>query len=47
VGGSDRAASTAIICKEQAKLQNTPISCELTEQEEAEVHSPMGRPGAW
>jgi hypothetical protein len=47
VGGSDRAAFMALICKEQARPQNTPISREPAEQGEAEVHSPMGRPGAW
>jgi hypothetical protein len=42
VGGSDRATFTALICKEQAKLQNTSTSREPTEQGEAEVHSPTG-----
>jgi hypothetical protein len=47
VGGSDRVAFTALICKKQAKLHDTPTSRELAEQQEAEVHSPMGRLGAW
>jgi hypothetical protein len=47
VGGSDRAAFTALICKEQAKLQDTPTPGEPVEQGEAEVHSPTGRLGAW
>jgi hypothetical protein len=47
VGGSDRAASTAATCEEWAKLQITPTPREPTAQEEAEVHSLMGRPGAW
>jgi hypothetical protein len=47
VGGSDRAVFTALICKEQAKLQDTPTSRELAEQGEVEVHSPTGRRGAW
>jgi hypothetical protein len=32
VGGSDRAAFTTLICKEQEKLQNTPTSREPAEQ---------------
>jgi hypothetical protein len=47
VGGSDRAAFTALICREQAKLQNTPTSREPAEQGEAGVHSPTSRQGAW
>jgi hypothetical protein len=42
VGASDRVAFTALICKEQAKLQNTLISREPAEQGKAGVHSPTG-----
>jgi hypothetical protein len=47
LGESDRAAFTTLICKEQARPQNTSMSREPAEHGEAEVHSPMGRLGAW
>jgi hypothetical protein len=47
VGGSDRAAFTTLICREQAKSQDTPTSREPIEQGAAEVHLPTGRRGAW
>jgi hypothetical protein len=47
VGGSDRAAFTALICEGRAKLQNTMIPRKPAEQGEAGVHLPTGRRGAW
>jgi hypothetical protein len=42
VGGSDRVAFTTLICKEQAKLQDTLTCRKPAKRGEAEVHSPTG-----
>jgi hypothetical protein len=46
VGGSDRAASTAITCKGRVKLRVTTMPSGSIERRGAGIHSPMGRRGA-